>query len=470
MKNQCDANRVQFKPKDKGLITALTVALLGGYLGTTSQVQAEGFIEDSRLDGGLYYMQRDRSRKDITTNKYEDNLKHSTFNASLDFSSGYLADMVGLDLGVYGALELSNSGPAHPNEIGFSNSKSPWEEKWEGDRSGLSFYKAALKFKSGPFWARGGYIQPAGQTLLAPNWSLLPGTYRGAEAGMVFDFENVGELSMSYMWADEYKAPWYRNTYEFRKMDKKTKVDYLHSIGAKYDFKNDLVLELAFGQAKNYMEQYFGKVSYQYPVVGNNLAMSYQFYGADDRDDNPNSTNNVYDGLAWLQAMTFAYQTGPLKWRLEGTLVKAEGSMGYFLQQMTTSHNSASNGRLDIWWNGRSDFNANGEKAAYAGVMYDLSGWDLKGWEVGTSYAYGWDAKPGNGPGAISGSKIEESAWNADIVYTITEGKAKDSKFWLHYTKYDNHSDIPSWGGGYNNIFQDEHDVKFIVTVPFSVF
>ncbi len=27
---------------------------------------------------------------------------------------------------------------------------------------------------------------------------------------------------------------------------------------------------------------------------------------------------------------------------------------------------------LDIWWDGRSDFNANGEKALYAGVMYDL--------------------------------------------------------------------------------------------------
>lgn len=33
---------------------------------------------------------------------------------------------------------------------------------------------------------------------------------------------------------------------------------------------------------------------------------------------------------------------------------------------------ASSNGRLDIWWDNRSDFNANGEKAVFFGAMYDL--------------------------------------------------------------------------------------------------
>ncbi len=33
---------------------------------------------------------------------------------------------------------------------------------------------------------------------------------------------------------------------------------------------------------------------------------------------------------------------------------------------------ATSNGRMDIWWDGRSDWNANNEKAVMAGVMYDL--------------------------------------------------------------------------------------------------
>lgn len=47
---------------------------------------------------------------------------------------------------------------------------------------------------------------------------------------------------------------------------------------------------------------------------------------------------------------------------------------------------------------------------------------------------------------------------------------AKGTMFKLHFTEYDNHSDIPSWGGGYGNIFQDERDVKFMVIAPFTIF
>ena len=60
-------------------------------------------------------------------------------------------------------------------------------------------YKAAAKFKYGPVWARAGYIQPTGQTLLAPHWSFMPGTYQGAEAGANFDYGDAGALSFSYM-------------------------------------------------------------------------------------------------------------------------------------------------------------------------------------------------------------------------------------------------------------------------------
>ncbi len=79
----------------------------------------------------------------------------------------------------------------------------------------------------------------------------------GAEAGANFDYGTAGALSFSYMWTNEYKAPWHIEMDDFYQNDKKTKVDYLHSVGAKYDFKNDLVLEAAFGQAQGYIDQYF---------------------------------------------------------------------------------------------------------------------------------------------------------------------------------------------------------------------
>lgn len=89
--------------KRKTLALAVAGALLGTGFMATPEAKAEGFIDDSSLTGGIYYWQRQRDRKDLTPGsaeygKYVANLHHSTFNANLDFSSGYAADMFGIDL------------------------------------------------------------------------------------------------------------------------------------------------------------------------------------------------------------------------------------------------------------------------------------------------------------------------------------------------------------------------------------
>lgn len=454
------------------LLSASVLLSLDAY---PSPALADGFVEDSKLNGGVYYWQRQRDRKELDPasekyGQYQQNLHHSTFNGNLDFSSGYAADMFGVDFAVFGALEMSNSGPAAPNEIGFSDAGGRWDEKWTGDRSGVSIYKAALKFKYDDFWLRAGYLQPTGQTLMASNWSFLPGTYRGAETGISKTFADKQKVSLSYMWSDRYKAPWYENMYKFRQADGRTGVDYLHSLGFKIEFTPRFMVEGAFGQAEGYMDQYFAKGSYRFPVLGNDLQTSYQFYGSRDKEHGGiANANDVYEGMAWLQAITLGYVAGPFDFRLEGTWVKANGNQGYFLPRMTPTY-ASSNGRLDVWWDARSDWNANGEKALFAGVMYDLVGWGLAGWGVGASYAYGWDAKPSSSPQFDQQTRLKESAWNMDLLYTVQEGRAKGTLFKLHYTQYDNHTNIPSWGGGYGNIFQDEKDVKFIVMAPFSLF
>lgn len=124
--------------------------------------------------------------------------------------------------------------------------------------------------------------------------------------------------------------------------------------------QNDLVLEAAFGQAEGYIDQYFAKASYKFDIAGSPLSTSYQFYGTRDKVSD-GSVNDIYDGTAWLQALTFGYKVGQVDLRLEGTWVKAEGQQGYFLQRMTPTY-ASSNGRLDIWWDNRSDFNADGER------------------------------------------------------------------------------------------------------------
>lgn len=464
-----------FSGKRSTLALAIAgVTAMSGFM-AIPEARAEGFIDDSTLTGGIYYWQRERDRKDVTDgDKYKPTFL-TPRNANLDFRSGYAADMFGLDIAAFTAIEMAENGDSsHPNEIAFSKSNKAYDEDWSGDKSGISLYKAAAKFKYGPVWARAGYIQPTGQTLLAPHWSFMPGTYQGAEAGANFDYGDAGALSFSYMWTNEYKAPWHLEMDEFYQNDKTTKVDYLHSLGAKYDFKNNFVLEAAFGQAEGYIDQYFAKASYKFDIAGSPLTTSYQFYGTRDKVDD-RSANDLYDGTAWLQALTFGYRAADVvDLRLEGTWVKADGQQGYFLQRMTPTY-ASSNGRLDIWWDNRSDFNANGEKAVFFGAMYDLKNWNLPGFAIGASYVYAWDAKPAtwqSNPDAYydKNRTIEESAYSLDAVYTIQDGRAKGTMFKLHFTEYDNHSDIPSWGGGYGNIFQDERDVKFMVIAPFTIF
>jgi hypothetical protein len=102
------------------------------------------------LTGGIYYWQRQRDRKDVTDgDKYKTNLS-LPWNTNLDFQSGYAADMFGIDVAVFAAIEMAESSEsAHPNEIAFSNSHKVYDEDWSGDRSGASLYKAAAKFKYG---------------------------------------------------------------------------------------------------------------------------------------------------------------------------------------------------------------------------------------------------------------------------------------------------------------------------------
>ncbi|KNA41770.1 hypothetical protein ERYG_02011 [Escherichia coli M114] len=140
-----------FSGKRSTLALAIAgVTAMSGFM-AIPEARAEGFIDDSTLTGGIYYWQRERDRKDVTDgDKYKTNLSHSTWNANLDFQSGYAADMFGLDIAAFTAIEMAENGDSsHPNEIAFSKSNKAYDEDWSGDKSGISLYKAAAKFKYG---------------------------------------------------------------------------------------------------------------------------------------------------------------------------------------------------------------------------------------------------------------------------------------------------------------------------------
>ncbi|MFM5742531.1 OprD family outer membrane porin [Aeromonas veronii] len=426
----------------------------------------ETFVKDSKLTGGLFYFQRDRQRIQggaTGDGKYHSNLSHGTAQAALNFNSGYAWNFIGLDLGGFGAYDLSideSNGVNEENEFSFIGKK--WGDKMDGvAEGGFSLSNAALKFKLGDsVTAKGGYTQLYVPGVIGVNWSYQPGTYRGGQVE-----GNFGGLYLTYAIADEYKAPWFKETAGFSKksmyagntaFNDENSIDYIHGLAARYTFENGTAVTGSFGQSEGYMDSYHFKLAHKFDVLGG-LSTSYQFYGSE-------TDNSDYNGLAWQQALTASWAMGPYGFRLEGLWTKAEGDLGNYLPRLTTGY-ANSQGANEIWWDSRSDWNENNEKALFAGVTRSLD--DLvgaPGWTVGVSGAYGWDAENGNS------TRVDGKEWaaNFDVMYTVQDGKLKGTLFKLHFTDYNNKQDeLGSWY--YPNMFTSERDVKFHIIAPFTI-
>ncbi|ABO91236.1 TPA: OprD family outer membrane porin [Aeromonas salmonicida] len=437
----------------------------------------EAFADDAKLSGGVFYFQRERDRKQAQDahyndkgeyvpaqdGKYHSNLSHSTAQLALNFNSGYAWDVVGIDIGGFGAANLAvdeSNGVNEENEFSF------WGNSWGAGGDGLSENGASLstaalklKFMDGAVTAKGGFTQLNVPGILGVNWSYQPGTYRGGQIE-----GNFGGLYLTYAIADEYKAPWFRNTNGFSKSNPyasdsysdANQIDYIHGLAARYTFENGTAVTGSYGQSEGYMDSYHFKLAQKFDVLGG-LNTSYQFYGSD-------TDNNDYDGLAWQQALTAGWAIGPYGFRIEGLWTKAEGDLGNYLPRLTRGYGN-SQGANEIWWDSRSDWNHNNEKALFAGVnrsLDDLVG--APGWSVGVSGAYGWDAENGDG------TRTDGTEWaaNFDVMYTVQDGKLKGTLFKLHYTDYNNEQDDKgSWY--YPNMFSSEHDVKFHIIMPFTI-
>ncbi|WP_370598507.1 OprD family porin [Plesiomonas shigelloides] len=112
-------------------VAALSLAVFGALASGSvmAQQDAEGpayaasyekFVDDSKLTGGLFYMQRDRDRRMGSEGPYVGHLGHSTAQVALNFNSGYAWDFIGLDLGGFYAYDLTNGDEPANQENEFS--------------------------------------------------------------------------------------------------------------------------------------------------------------------------------------------------------------------------------------------------------------------------------------------------------------------------------------------------------------
>jgi len=425
------------------------------------------FFDDAEITGGVYMYRRDRQRYDPASKRYVTNLNHATGQANVDFVSGFLGDSFGFDFGVFGSHDLLNKG-AVDHEMSFVPWGNPWHPDWNKNKTedGVSVYKAALKAKVdadwGRVWSRAGYFQPSGPGVLGVNWSIMPGAYRGLNAGA-----DIGRLSLALAWADEYKAPWYRETNQFMKNDGETHVPWVWSTGAKYTFENGLGLEVAYGSSKGHLRNAHVKGTRTFKAGPGELDLAYHLYAMDDNDDSGASDNDNFDGIALQHYLGTSYRIDAWTLRLEGTLTRAAMSsphhQGQFAYRLT-DRSGSSKGAYEPWWDARSDWNADNEKAVFAGFTRTLDDiLPLAGFYAGMGTAIGFDGK-----GYDTAEHFKEWAFTFDLGYVKPDGPLAGAFVKVHYTQYRNGTDQPSWGT-YKNGFQSERDLKIFMGIPFSL-
>lgn len=421
------------------------------------------FFDKAELSGSLVYFQRKRLRENIDSGRMDTNLNHATSQANMDFRSGFAGGVLGVDFAAFGGYDLWSSG-APDHEMNFVPWSNPWHPDWSktNTKDGASIYTAALKFKGGPAWGRAGYFQPTGPGVLGVNWSIFPGTYQGAEIGGDF-----GNLTLSGAWVNGYKAPWFTDVYSFRKRDGETRVDHLWSFGGRYRFDSGFSVELAYGEAQDYLRNGHLKLGHEHVFEGGNKMNSgYSLYAMQDNDDS-GGLNDNFDGTAYQHYLHLQYQTGP--WTLKGEFTYTWApqnnpeQLGYFAYRMVNP-NGGAKGAYDVWWDARSDWNHHEEKAFFIGAWRTLD--DLlpaRGFRAGISGAAGWDGKAYG-----VAERLREQALSLDFSYTVPEGFFEGAFASVHFTEYNNASHQRSWEH-FKNAFQDERDVKIIISIPFSM-
>jgi hypothetical protein len=352
------------------------------------------FFDDATVTGSVYYFQRKRMRESLEDDRYHNNLDHATFGMGAEFSSGFIGDFIGVDVGAFSATDLWNSGKAF-HELSFFPARDPWHIDWNKTHpdNGVSLHKALVKFRHESFWAKAGYFQPTGPGTLGVNWSVYPGTYRGAEAGF-----SQGGFSMAAALADQYKAPWYRDTYYFRR-DDSSHVSYLWTFGARYTFDESTFLsgttvEAAYGESKNFLKNAHFKIKNERPLGEGTFTAGYQLYVMNDatsHDENDNFADTAYQHFVFSR-----YELGPWTFRAEFTYTEApqnnDNNKGYFAYLLISRY-GGSQGALEPDWNTRSDWNHDREKAAFANVSRKFSFFGHEGFEAGVTYSHGWNGK-----------------------------------------------------------------------------
>ena len=431
----------------------LAVAILGSLSVAPMAMAANatnadtGFIAGSTLNAKFISDTRVRSHNDNATSDTYDRLNYSSYNAILDFNSGYYNNFIGVDVAGYLAGDVYNhslqnaNGQYLNNEISFSN-----DQDWgAGNGPHAKVYTAAVKFKiHNQFSGKIGLIQSTGNGTVGNVWAFVPGTYRGLELNA-----NLGGGKLTYFWADKYTAPWLLSEDDYVTWAN-TQWNYLHSLGYSNQV-GKLSYNLGIGQATDV--RYSGETQsenttsykvYTSYALNDSTTLAADYYGVHDKVK--------YNGMGYMAGLSLNMNMGQWSWLSQ--LRYAESKNGTEVVPRTIYTYAMNNGSWSQWWDALSDWNQSGEVSFYNRLSYNMgNGWN---YYMGLGYGSGMNS-------AKVGYK-SETAINGTVGYTVQDGMMKGSVVQLHGTWLTRDETKASTSG------KQQTDVRLQVIIPYSFF
>ncbi len=421
----------------------------------TQAPSAGSFWRDAKMNFRLTYYGRDRSNHGAGSSDIGE-IRVNAFGYGADFRSGYAWSVVGFD----GSLAM-NLGHGHGNSEVLK-----FDTRTGEDSSSVSYREAALKLdlggKNTRFLFRGGFT-PIRVGTIGTSGGINPHGYRGLEAKF-----RMGDFELGYGWADRFHNDWdddfrdITNKWHQNRDDHRdgSRIDYIHSLGARYVFGPDKAafVDFGIGEGKDFRKN--AQIAASVPLArrdGSVLTLTgYFLWGKYEEALAAYISENPRDEYHF--SASARYERGP--WTFFAAYGQTEAPDSKEMQFRLTPWGNSDNRNFIQTWGQLDDFVWDGERVIKVSATWDLSKHvfpGLPGLRASAAFIYGWNIDSYDARGTIAAQELDLS-----FEYVPPEGSLKGWSFGVY----------PAWLRFDDDTFYGKHsrnDVKFIVGYNYTL-
>ncbi|CAM4501882.1 OprD family outer membrane porin [Klebsiella aerogenes] len=337
------------------------------------------FITDSSADISLR-----NQFKNLNSSDYGERSVQTAWGqgVTLDFRSGYIADIIGFDTSYYQVFKLAASDDFAGRSVLYNdNGKAKGFHKF-----GQLYAKLKLDGEDSYFRLYSGWQIINKWGALTNSSRAIPSTYQGWKMDSEF-----GRLAFRGAWVDRYSDRDSPEQVHFQTADRKKNISYLATGELSYKQKDYSVLYF-YGESHNYMQRHGVEVGWQPQSLAKNqgrvLTMLYMNHGLKDFKA-MSADYRPFNNDAWHAAFYLEWKQHKWKNKFGASWTRANSSddhLGYFERHMAKNSRGRFNSMADAWGN---DYVGNNEKSVTWTTEYNLT----PEVNIGLQSAIGWGMK-----------------------------------------------------------------------------